>query len=53
MELQAKLSILNEELDRLIELSQSYDDPDSISFYESLMVIRRKEIQALIDSEQN
>jgi hypothetical protein len=45
---QTKLSVLQEELDRLTELSQSYDDPDSLSFYESLIAMRHREINELI-----
>ena len=51
MELQEKLSILQEELDRLTELSQSYDDHDSLSFYESLIAMRHREINELMQQD--
>ncbi len=51
MELQEKLSILQEELDRLTELSQSYDDPDSLAFYESLIEMQRLNINELMQQD--
>lgn len=48
---QPKLSVLQEELDRLTELSQTYDDPDSLSFYESLIAMRHREINELMQQD--
>lgn len=49
---QHKLAILNDEIDRLTELSQSYDDPDLLAYFESLIAILSRELNALIKEEE-